>query len=107
MLEILAAGTAAAPPPAWVTWLPILGMVLIFWFLILRPQWRQQKEHREKVEGLKRGDEVVTAGGLVGKVAKVDDVYVEIDLAKGVRVRAVKQTIGDVLQPGAKPAAND
>lgn len=108
MLDILAAATGAAAPPAWVTWLPILGMVLIFWFLIIRPQMRQQKEHREKVAGLKRGDEVVTAGGLVGKVTKVDDHYCEIEIAKGVRVRAVKQTIGEVLQPGGSgTAAND
>ena len=107
MLDILAAATGAATPPAWVTWLPIAGMIAIFWFLIIRPQMRQQKEHRERVEGLKRGDEVVTAGGLVGKVIKVDDVYAEIEIAKGVRVRAVKQTIGEVLQPGGAAAAND
>ncbi|WP_379549775.1 preprotein translocase subunit YajC [Erythrobacter sp. W53] len=107
MLNFLAAGTGAAAAPAWAGWLPIVGMILIFWFLIIRPQMRQQKQHREKVEGIKRGDEVVTAGGLVGKVAKVDETYVELDLAKGVRVRAVKNTIGDVLEPGAKPAAND
>ncbi len=86
--------------------MPIVFMVLIFWFLIIRPQMKRQKEHQDKVEGLKRGDEVVTAGGLVGKIAKVDDNYVELDLAKGVRVKAVKQTIGDVLPKGGT-AAND
>jgi preprotein translocase subunit YajC len=106
MLQLLAAGSAAAQP-AWLTWVPIIGMIAIFWFLIIRPQMKQQKEHREKVEGIKRGDEVVTAGGLIGKVAKVDDNYVELDLAKGVRVKAVKHTIGDVVEPGGKPAAND
>lgn len=70
MLDILAAATGAAAPPAWVTWLPILGMVLIFWFLIIRPQMRQQKEHREKVAGLKRGDEVVTAGASVSSTVE-------------------------------------
>jgi preprotein translocase subunit YajC len=107
MLHLLAAAPAGNTAPAWFGWLPIVGMILIFWFLIIRPQMRQQKEHREKVEGLKRGDEVVTAGGLVGKVVKVDDSYVELDLAKGVRVKAVKHTIGDVIAPGGKPAAND
>jgi preprotein translocase subunit YajC len=107
MLEIFAAAAGAAgQPPAWMTWMPIVFMVLIFWFLIIRPQMKRQKEHQDKVEGLKRGDEVVTAGGLVGKIAKVDDNYVELDLAKGVRVKAVKQTIGDVLPKGGT-AAND
>ncbi len=48
-------------------------MILIFWFLIIRPQMKRQKEHQAKVAGLKKGDQVVTAGGLVGKVHKVDD----------------------------------
>ena len=107
MLDFLAAAASADAPPAWIQWLPIVGMVLIFWFLIIRPQMRRQKEHVAKVAGLKKGDQVVTAGGLVGKVAKVDDHYAEIDLAQGVRVKAVKSTIGDIIPPGGTPAAND
>lgn len=107
MLEILAAAANADTPPAWIQWLPIVGMVLIFWFLIIRPQMKRQKEHQQKVAGIKKGDSVVTAGGLVGKVTKVDDNYVEIDLAKGVRVKAVKSTIGDIIPPGGNAAAND
>ena len=53
---------------------------------------------------MKKGDQVVTAGGLVGKVIKVDDNYAEIELAKDVRVKAVKQTIGDIIPPGGSPA---
>ena len=60
---------------------------------------RQQKEHQTKVAGLKRGDEVLTAGGVVGKVMKVEDVYAELEIAKGVRVRVLKATIGDVIAP--------
>ncbi len=108
MLDILAAAGAAAgeAPPAWINWLPIVGMIAIFWFLIIRPQMKRTKEHQQKVAGLKKGDQVITAGGLVGKIAKVDDTYVEIDLAQGVRVKAVKATIGDVIPPGGA-AAND
>lgn len=106
MLDILAA-TGAAAQPAWLGWVPIVGMVLILWFLIIRPQMRQQKQHAAKVAGLKKGDEVVTAGGLVGKVIKLDDSFVELEIAKGVKVRAVRNTIGDVLAPGGKAAAND
>ena len=106
MLDFLAAGTASSAPPGWLQFLPIVGMVAIFWFLIIRPQMRQQKAHREKVAGVKKGDQVVTAGGLVGKVTKVDDQYAEIEIAQGVRVKAVKSTIGDIVPPGG-PAAND
>jgi len=108
MIEIFAsaAGSGPAEPPLWMTWAPIVGMILIFWFLIIRPQMKRQKEHTEKVEGLKKGDEVVTAGGLVGKIIKVDDQYVDLELAKGVKVKAVKHTIGDVIPKGGS-AAND
>ncbi len=104
MLDFLAAGTAAAAPPAWLQFLPIIGMVAIFWFLIIRPQMRQQKAHREKIAAVKKGDQVVTAGGLLGKVIKVDDQYAEIEIAQGVRVKAVKSTIGDIVPPGGTPA---
>ena len=104
MLEFLAAGTAAAEPPFWISMLPIVGMVAIFWFLIIRPQMRQQKLHREKVAGVKKGDQVITAGGLLGKVTRVDDQYAEIEIAQGVKVKAVKATLGDIVQPGGKPA---
>ena len=106
MFEILAAAASAEAPPAWIQWLPIIGMILIFWFLIIRPQMKRQKEHQQKIEAIKKGDQVVTAGGLVGKVHKVDDSYVELDLAQGVRVKAVKNTIGDIIPPGGS-AAND
>ncbi len=104
MLDFLAAGSAAGAPPGWVNFLPIVGMILIFWFLIIRPQMRQQKLHREKVAAVKKGDTVVTAGGLFGKVIKVDADTVELEIAQGVRVKAVKSTLGDIVQPGGKPA---
>ena len=106
MLDFLAAGAAAAPP-AWVQFLPIVGMIAIFWFLIFRPQMKRQKEHAAKIAAVKRNDKVVTAGGLIGKVTKVDDDYVELELAQGVRVQAVKSTLGDIIPPGAGKPAND
>ena len=79
-------------------------MIAIFWFLIIRPQMKRQKEHQERVAGLKKGDQVVTQGGLVGKVVKVDDTYAEIELAPNVKVKAVKHTIADLIEPGGTPA---
>jgi preprotein translocase subunit YajC len=104
MLDMLSAAAASGAAPGWTGFLPIVGMVAIFWFLLIRPQMRQQKQHREKIAGVKKGDQVVTAGGLVGKVTKVDDNYAEIEIAQGVKVKAVKSTIGDIVPPGGKPA---
>lgn len=104
MLDFLAAGTASGGAPGWFNLLPIVGMVVIFWFLIIRPQMRQQKAHREKIASVKKGDQVITAGGLLGKVIKVDDDYAEIEIAPNVRVKAVKATLGDIVAPGGKPA---
>ncbi len=106
MLDILAAAASAEAPPAWLQFLPFLFMGLIFWFLILRPQMKRQRDHQTKIGGLKKGDQVVTAGGLIGKVTRVDDHYVDLELAPGVKVKAVKQTIGDIVPPGGA-AAND
>lgn len=106
MINFLAAAASAEAPPAWIQFLPLVGMGLIFWFLIIRPQMRRQKEHVAKIASIKRGDQVVTAGGLLGKVIKVDEAYAEIELAQGVRVKAVKSTIGDIVPP-AGSAAND
>ena len=103
MLDIFSAAAAGAAP-GWTGFLPIIGMVAIFWFLIIRPQMRQQKLHREKIAAVKRGDQVVTAGGLLGKVTKVDDDYVELEIAQGVKVKAVKSTLGDIVPPAGKPA---
>ena len=104
MLDTLSAAAAQGAAPGWTGFLPIVGMVAIFWFLLIRPQMRQQKQHREKVAGVKKGDQVVTAGGIVGKVIKVDDNYAEIEIAQGVRVKTVKSTLGDIIPPGGTPA---
>ena len=102
-----AAPAAASEPPAFMTFLPLIGMAAIFWFLILRPQMRQQKEHKARIAGLQKGDQVATAGGLVGKVIKLDDNYVDLELGPNVRVKAVRATIGEVLSPVTGTPAND
>jgi preprotein translocase subunit YajC len=103
LLAAAGAGAAAAPP-AWTTFLPIVGMIAIFWFLIIRPQMKRQKEHQDKIAAVKKGDTVVTAGGLIGKVIKVDEAQVELELGPNVRVKAIKATLGDIIPPGGKPA---
>jgi preprotein translocase subunit YajC len=83
---------------------PLLLIFVVFYFLLIRPQQRRMKDHAAKIAGVKRNDNVVTGGGLVGKVTKVEDDHVEIEIASGVKVRAVKSTLADVLSPVGKPA---
>jgi preprotein translocase subunit YajC len=81
--------------------LPFILIFVIMYFLILRPQQKRAKQHQEMVKNLRRGDNVITSGGLVGKVTKVvDDDQVEIEIADGVRVRQVKGMIADVRVKG-------
>lgn len=87
--------------------LPLLLIFLVFWFLIIRPQTKRMKEHKAKIDAVKRGDQVVTGGGLLGKVTKVEETYAEIELAPGMKVRALKSTLTDVIDPAASKAAND
>lgn len=86
---------------------PLILLFVIFWFLIIRPQQQKLKAHRAMVDAVKKGDDVVTGGGLIGKVYKVTDQEVEIDLSPTVRVKALKATLTAVTPRGAPAAAND
>ncbi|UTW54226.1 preprotein translocase subunit YajC [Kordiimonas sp. SCSIO 12610] len=92
-----------------IDFLPIVLIVVVFWFLIIRPQSKKMKEHREMVNNVRRGDTVVTNGGLVGKVAKVkeDSNELEIDIAEGVRVKVIKSMLSDVRVKGEPVKADD
>jgi preprotein translocase subunit YajC len=80
---------------------PFLLIFVIMYFLILRPQQQRVKQHREMVSALRRGDTIVTSGGLVGKITKVvDDNEVELQLADGVRVRQMRQMVQEVRAKG-------
>jgi len=84
-----------------VSLLPFALIFVIMYFLILRPQQKRAKQHQEMVSSLRRGDTVVTSGGLVGKITKVvDDGEVELQLADGVRVRQIKQLVSEVRAKG-------
>lgn len=86
---------------------PILAMVAVFWFLIIRPQMKRQKEQQTKISAIKKGDQVLTGGGLLAKVIKVDDHYAELELGPNIRVKAVKSTLADVVPPVGTSPAND
>ena len=83
------------------TMLPFILIFVIMYFLILRPQQKRAKQHQEMVRNVRRGDTVVTSGGLVGKVTKViDDDQIEIEIADDVRIRQMRQMVTDVRAKG-------
>jgi preprotein translocase subunit YajC len=89
---------------------PLILIFVVFYFLLIRPQQRRAREHREMLASVRRGDQVVTGGGFLGKVTKVlNDNEIEIELAEGMRVRALKGTLQNIVtrgEPTAKEAAN-
>ena len=85
----------------WVQLLPFVLIFVIMYLLILRPQQKRAKEHQELIKNLRRGDTVITSGGLVGKVTKVvDDEQIEVEVADGVRVRQMRSMVSEVRAKG-------
>jgi preprotein translocase subunit YajC len=83
------------------TILPFALIFVIMYFILWRPQQQKQRQHRELIANIRRGDTVVTSGGLIGKVAKVvDESELQVDLAEGVRVRVIRSTIAEVRAKG-------
>ena len=96
-----AQGTGLLDQSALVQFLPLVLIFIVFYFLLIRPQQKKAKDHRTMLGALRRGDRVVTGGGIVGTVNKVlSPEEVEVDIAQGVRVRVLRSTISSVL---AKP----
>ncbi|HEY9095971.1 MAG TPA: preprotein translocase subunit YajC [Hydrogenophaga sp.] len=80
--------------------LPLVLMFVVLYFVMIRPQMKRQKEHKAMVEALAKGDEVVTAGGFLGKISKIGDVYVGVELASGVEVQMQRSAVTQVLPKG-------
>jgi preprotein translocase subunit YajC len=80
--------------------LPLVLMFVVLYFVMIRPQMKRQKEHRTMVEALAKGDEVATAGGLLGKVSRMGDVYLGLEIANGVEVTLQRSAIAQVLPKG-------
>lgn len=80
--------------------LPMLLIFAVFYFLLIRPQQRRQKEHREMVAALQKGDEVLTNGGILGKVTSVSDTYVGLNIAEGMEIKLQRASVAQVLPKG-------
>lgn len=101
-----AAGGAAADSglASIVSIAPLVLIFVVFYFLMIRPQQKRMKTLQASIQAVKKGDTIVTAGGMVGKVTKVEDTMVEVEVAANVRVKIVKATIAEVTPLGGKPA---
>ncbi len=98
--DAMAQTSGAAGPGGFMSFLPMIALFVIFYFLLIRPQQKRQKEHRNMVAGLAKGDEVVTMGGLLGKITKVDDNFVTVEIAKGTEVKVQKVSVQAMMPKG-------
>ncbi|MDP3592204.1 preprotein translocase subunit YajC [Phenylobacterium sp.] len=103
------AGAAAGggPQDMLIQFLPLVGLVVLFYFLMIRPQQRRMKLHQAMITNLKRNDTVVLNSGVIGKVVRVEDKEVGLEIAQGVTIKVVKGMISEVRVRGEPAPAND
>ena len=108
MLDMAFAQTAPGPsgPSTLVSFLPLILVFVIFYFLLIRPQQKKAKEHRDMLGRLKKNDEVVTSGGIYGKVVVLTDTVVTLEVAPNVRIRVHRPQISEIIK-GEKILAKD
>jgi preprotein translocase subunit YajC len=104
LLMMQTAGQPSGTAAALFQFFPFIAIFVVFYFLMIRPQQRRVKEHQATIAAVKKGDDVITAGGIRGRVTKVTDEEAEVEIAQGVRVRVIKSTLTQVLSPNVKPA---
>jgi preprotein translocase subunit YajC len=108
------AGTAASSSPMGDIgfFVPLILVFVVMWFFMIRPQQKKQKEHQAMVRAAKRGDRIVTSGGIIGQISKANDADndVEVEIAKDVKIRVMRNAISDIINrtaEAAKPASKD
>ncbi len=94
------AQAGASQPSTFMSLLPMVVLFVVFYLLLIRPQQKRQKEHRNMVAGLAKGDEVVTMGGLLGKITKVEDNFVTLEVANGLEVRLQRSSVQAMMPKG-------
>lgn len=100
--DALAAGTTtqAAQPDGTFSLIMIAAIFVLFYFMLIRPQNKRAKEHRELISNLKKGDEIVTSGGILAKVVSLDEQYIKVALAEGVEINLQRGAVNAVLPKG-------
>ncbi|PKO53593.1 MAG: preprotein translocase subunit YajC [Betaproteobacteria bacterium HGW-Betaproteobacteria-2] len=94
------AADAAAAAPDWTSFLPLIIIFVLFWFMLIRPQMKQAKQHRAMVAALQKGDEVAVAGGIIGKITKVTDDFVDVEIAPEINIHVQKHAVQTLLPKG-------
>ncbi|HET6433825.1 preprotein translocase subunit YajC [Dyella sp.] len=105
MTSVIAQAAPAAAPNPIMTFLPLIGLFVVFYFLMIRPQMKRQKEHRAMLSALSKGDEVVTNGGIAGRVDEVGESFLTVEIAPNVKVRVQKGAVSQVLPKGSLKSA--
>ncbi len=100
-----AQAAGGAQPSALTSLLPLVLIFVVFYFLLIRPQTKRAKEHKAMVAALSAGDEVVTSGGMLGRVTEVGDQFLTVEVAEGVRVKVQRHTVTSVLPKGTLKSA--
>ena len=98
MVNLAHAQAAAQQPSMLASFIPLILIFLIFYFLLIRPQQKKQKEHKVLLDSIQRGDEILSSGGILGKVIKVDNDKLTVEIAKGVNVYIIRSTVADVIK---------
>ena len=98
MFNFAYAQSAQHEPSMLASFVPLILIFLIFYFLLIRPQQKRQKEHKLLLDAIQRGDEILTSGGIVGKVTKVDGEKLNVDISSNVNVVVIRSTVADVLK---------
>jgi preprotein translocase subunit YajC len=104
MVQAAPAGQSSGTTGILVGILPWLLIFVIFYVLMIRPQQQRVKQHQAAINAVKKGDEVITGGGIRGRVTKVSDDEAEVEIAQGVKIRVIKSTISQVVAPNTNPA---
>ncbi len=92
------AGQGQGGSSQWMGLLPLVLLFVVFYFLLIRPQQKKAKQHKQFIENLKKGDEVVTAGGMYGKITGITDNSVTLQIAEGVRIKVTKGSVADIVK---------
>ena len=98
MINYAHAQAAAQQPSMLASFIPLILIFLIFYFLLIRPQQKKQKEHKVLLDSIQRGDEILSSGGILGKVIRVDNDKLTVEIAKGVNVSIIRSTVADVIK---------
>ena len=99
MSDALAAAPQGQGDPL-MSFLPLIFIFVVFYFLLIRPQTKKAKEQKQMIEALAKGDEVVTSGGLLGRISKVGDNFIELDISEGVTVKVQRHAVANLMPKG-------